>query len=183
MGGNLLLQNDVTSGDPRGQLEFVAMAVTKEVTLTTDGACIGNPGPGGWACVLRFGQHKGEVFGFSPSTTNNRMELQAVIEGLKALKEPCAITIRTDSQYVQRGITEWLAGWKATGWKKSKNSRGGREVLNQDLWKELDKLLAPHSVSWRWVKGHADDTDNLRCDSLANRAAREQISSNGIVRQ
>lgn len=154
----------------------------KEVTLTTDGACIGNPGPGGWACVLRFGHHIGEMFGPSPSTTNNRMELQAVIEGLKALKEPCVITIRTDSQYVQKGITEWLQGWKSNGWKKRKSSRGSRSVLNQELWMELDRLLASHTVRWIWVKGHADDADNIRCDSLATKAARKKMSSNGIVR-
>jgi ribonuclease HI len=154
----------------------------KRVTLTTDGACIGNPGPGGWACVLRFDQHRGESFGADPKTTNNRMELKAVIEGLRALKEPCEVTIRTDSQYVQRGVTEWLAAWKVNGWKKSKSSKGSRTVLNQELWMELDKLLAGHTVDWKWVKGHADDPDNLRCDSLANRAAREQISSRGVVK-
>ena len=110
------------------------------------------------------------------------MELQAVIEGLKALREPCAVTICTDSQYVQRGITEWLANWKAKGWKKSKNSKGSRAVLNQDLWMQLDKLVSPHSIQWQWVKGHADDADNVRCDSLANSAARQQTCSNGIIR-
>jgi ribonuclease HI len=108
------------------------------------------------------------------------MELQAVIEGLRALKEPCAVTVRTDSQYVQRGVTEWLEGWKANSWKKG--SKGNRPVLNQELWVALDKLLAAHTVCWVWVKGHADDPDNLRCDSLANRAAREQRASNGIIR-
>jgi ribonuclease HI len=132
--------------------------------------------------VLRFGSHTGEMFGCESHTTNNRMELQAVIEGLKALREPCAITISTDSQYVQRGITEWLAGWKANGWRKSKNTRGSREVLNQDLWKELDQQVAKHTIKWQWVKGHADDIDNLRCDSLANSAAREQLCSNGVIR-
>lgn len=168
-------------GEP-GQLESAIVGIKKEVTLTTDGACIGNPGAGGWACLLRFGQYRGEMFGHDPATTNNRMELQAVIEGLKALKEPCAITVRTDSQYVQRGVTQWLAGWKANGWKKTRNSHGSRAVLNQELWVELDKLLAPHTVSWKWIKGHADDEDNLRCDALANRAARDQISSEGILR-
>ena len=109
------------------------MRSLKKVTLTTDGACIGNPGPGGWACVLRFGEHGAECFGAAPNTTNNRMELQAVIEGLKALRESCAVTIRTDSQYVQRGVTEWLAGWKANGWRKSKSSKGNRAVLNREL--------------------------------------------------
>ena len=158
------------------------MIPQKQVKLSTDGACIGNPGPGGWASVLRFGGHSGEMYGCEGRTTNNRMELQAVIEGLRALREPCAITISTDSRYVQRGITEWLETWKANGWRKSKNTKGGRSVLNQDLWAELDKRLAPHTVQWQWVKGHADDPDNLRCDFLANRAGREQISSKGVIR-
>jgi ribonuclease HI len=164
------------------QLESPDVNLQKQVVFSTDGACIGNPGPGGWACVLRFGSHTGEMFGCEPHTTNNRMELQAVIEGLKALKEPCAITISTDSQYVQRGITEWLAGWKANGWRKGKSKRGSRTVLNQDLWTELDRRIVPHTVQWKWVKGHADDADNLRCDFLANRAAREQLSSKGVIR-
>jgi ribonuclease HI len=110
------------------------------------------------------------------------MELQAVIEGIKALREPCAVTICTDSQYVQRGITEWLSTWKQNGWKKTRSSKGTRTVLNQDLWMELDKLIAPHNIQWQWVKGHADDADNLRCDSLANEAARKQLFSEGIIR-
>ena len=149
----------------------------KQVSLTTDGACIGNPGPGGWACLLRFGNHTGEMFGCDPDSTNNRMELEAVIEGLKTFSEPSVVTICTDSQYVQRGTTEWLASWKANDWRR----KGRRSVLNQDLWKELDKLIAAHTVDWRWVQGHADDANNIRCDCLANRAAREQISSNGVI--
>jgi ribonuclease HI len=151
----------------------------KQVKLSTDGACIGNPGPGGWAYVLRFDADKREMSGCAPHTTNNRMELQAVIEGLKALKGPCSVTVCTDSQYVQLGATEWLPRWKERGWRKSKSS-GGRAVANQDLWKELDKQLESHILSWWWVKGHANDADNLRCDFLANRAARKQISSDGI---
>ncbi len=165
-----------------GQLESPDVTTQKKVTLFTDGACIGNPGPGGWACLLRFGSHTGEMFGCDPDSTNNRMELQAVIEGLKALREVCAVTICTDSRYVQRGVTEWLASWKANGWRKSKSSRGTRSVLNQELWLELDKLIAPHTVGWHWVMGHAGDADNIRCDFLANRAAREQITSNGVIR-
>jgi ribonuclease HI len=165
-----------------GQLQLVRMNPGKQVKLTTDGACIGNPGPGGWGCVLRFGGHTGEMYGCEVRTTNNRMELQAVIQGLKALKEPCAVTIATDSQYVMRGVTEWLEGWKTNGWRKSKNAKGSRAVLNQDLWQELDEILRPHTILWRWVKGHADDEDNLRCDAIANRAAREQISSVGVQR-
>ncbi len=164
------------------QLESTNVNLQEQVILSTDGACIGNPGPGGWACVLRFRSHVDEMFGCEAHTTNNRMELQAVIAGLKALKEPCAITISTDSQYVQRGTTEWLAGWKANGWGRSKNTRGSRAVLNQDLWEELDRRIASPTVRWQWVKGHADDADNLRCDFLANRAARQQVSSEGVVR-
>jgi len=157
----------------------------KEVTLTTDGGCIGNPGPGGWACVLRFAQYAGEVFGCEANTTNNRMELRAVIEGLKALRESCAVTVVTDSQYVQRGVTEWLSTWKANDWQKArgKSGRSAGAVLNRDLWEELDALLHDHKISWRWVKGHAEDKDNLRCDFLANKAAREQVASNGVVRK
>ncbi len=132
--------------------------------------------------MLRFSGHTGEMFGCERHTTNNRMELQAVIEGLQALRQPCLVTISTDSQYVHRGITEWLEAWKANGWRKSRNTKGDRAVLNQDLWAELDKRIATHTVQWQWVKGHADDPDNLRCDFLANRAAREQICSNGVIR-
>ena len=129
--------------------------------------------------MLRFGIHTGEIFGCEKHTTNNRMELRAVIQGLKALREPCAVTVSTDSQYVQRGITQWLPAWKQRGWKKK---RGGDPVMNQDLWMELDQLARKHAIHWQWVKGHAEDEDNLRCDSLATRAARGQISSNGIIR-
>jgi ribonuclease HI len=164
------------------RLELQAVVPGKKVKLATDGACIGNPGPGGWACLLRFGNHVGEIYGWEGHTTNNRMELQAVIQGLSALKEPCIVTAATDSQYVQRGITEWLSKWKANGWRKSKTTKGSRAVLNQDLWEQLDKSLASHTIHWRWVKGHADDEDNLCCDALANRAAKQQISSEGIAR-
>ena len=167
----------------RVRLESASVIPQKQVKLSTDGACIGNPGPGGWACILRFGSHIGELFGCDPHTTNNRMELQAVIEGLRALREPCAITISTDSQYVHRGITEWLAGWKANGWRKRRATKGSRVVLNQELWAEIDKQIRSHMVRLQWVKGHADDADNLRCDRLANRAARKQITSNGIIRR
>jgi ribonuclease HI len=164
------------------QLESISVTPQKQVKLSTDGACIGNPGPGGWACILRFRDRTGEMYGCEKQTTNNRMELQAVIQGLRVLREPCVVTISTDSQYVQLGITEWLAGWKAKGWRKSKSTKGSRAVLNRDLWTELDKELASHTIQWKWVKGHASDPDNLRCDSLANRAAREQISSNGVIK-
>ena len=148
----------------------------KAVTISTDGACIGNPGPGGWACILRFGDLTREIFGSHPQTTNNRMELTAVIEALKALKEPCKVSLYTDSQYVKRGITEWISGWKARGWMR--REKGGlKAVLNRDLWTELDRLVQSHQITWAWVKGHATDPDNIRCDELAQKAAREQIAS------
>ena len=121
---------------------------------------------------LRFDADKREMSGCAPHTTNNRIELQAVIEGLNALRGPCSVTVCTDSQYVQLGVTEWLPRWKERGWRKSKSSGGGGAVANQEPWKELDKQLESHSVSRWWVKGHANDADNLRCDFWANRAAR-----------
>ena len=155
---------------------YIVPSNMKSVTISTDGACIGNPGPGGWACILRFGDLKKEIFGSHPQTTNNRMELTAVIEALKALKEPCKVLLYTDSQYVKRGITEWISGWKARGWMR--REKGGlKAVLNRDLWTELDRLVQSHQITWAWVKGHATDPDNIRCDELAQKAAREQITS------
>lgn len=157
---------------------YIVRSAMKTVSISTDGACIGNPGPGGWACIIRFGDVKKEMFGSEPQTTNNRMELTAVIEALKALKEPCRITLYTDSQYVKRGITEWISLWKARGWvRREKGHSATRAVLNQDLWIELDRLIQPHHISWAWVKGHADHTDNVRCDFLARKAAEEQARS------
>ena len=145
----------------------------KHVQLITDGACLGNPGPGGWACVLRFGPHHKELSGSERQTTNNRMELTAAIEGLRALREPCSIEVVTDSEYVKNGITTWIHGWKKNGWKTSAK----KPVVNQDLWMELDELTAKHRMKWTWTKGHADHDDNNRCDELATRAAREQSRS------
>jgi ribonuclease HI len=150
------------------------MNKVKAVTLITDGACIGNPGPGGWACLLRHGQHSRELYGSAPNTTNNRMELTAVIQGLSALKEPCDITIVTDSEYVQKGVTGWMARWKQNGWRTAGKKQ---PVKNQDLWETLDQALAPHRVSWQWVKGHGVHADNNRVDQLANAAARGQTAS------
>ena len=134
----------------------------KEVTIYTDGACSGNPGPGGWAAVLRYGSAEKEMSGGEKETTNNRMELTAVIRALGALKEPCAVTVYTDSQYISRAITEgWLAKWKKAGF----NKKGG--LKNAELWRELDGLLQKHRVSFHWVKGHADNELNNRCDALA----------------
>lgn len=161
--------------------ELVAYSTVKAVTITTDGACIGNPGPGGWACILRFESFAREMFGSEPRTTNNRMELTAVIEALNALKEPCKITLYTDSEYVKRGMTEWLSGWKARGWKRRERGKT-KAVLNQDLWMKLDQLTQPHQISWMWVRGHASHADNIRCDLLAQKAAREQIASRGAVK-
>ena len=156
----------------------------KEIVLTTDGACIGNPGPGGWACVLRFRDFVGEIYGSEPSTTNNRMELRAVIEGLDSLKEPCEITLNTDSQYVKKGITEWLAKWKANGWVRTSkgSSRVNKSVLNQDLWLQLEEASRRHKIRWHWVRGHARHADNIRCDFLASEAAKRQVSSKGVIR-
>ena len=159
---------------------MLAYLTMKAVTITTDGACIGNPGPGGWACILRFGKFAKEMFGSEPRTTNNRMELTAVIEALMALKEPCKITLYTDSEYVKRGVTEWLDGWKARGWKRREKGKI-KEVLNRDLWMKLDQLIQPHQISWTWVRGHAQHAGNIRCDELAQSAARQQIASRGAT--
>jgi ribonuclease HI len=145
----------------------------KQVQLITDGACLGNPGKGGWACILRYGECKREIFGFELHTTNNRMELTAAIEGLKRLKESCAVEVVTDSNYLKNGITTWIHGWKRNGWK----TKDKKPVVNQDLWIALDDLVTTHQVKWEWTKGHALHEDNNRCDELASRAAREQISS------
>ena len=138
----------------------------QEVTIYTDGACSGNPGPGGWGAVLLYGEHEKEINGFEPETTNNRMELMAAIEALKSLTKPCKVELHTDSTYVQKGITEWIKGWKAKGWKNSQK----KPVKNADLWQELDKINAYHDVSWHWVKGHAGHPLNERADELATRA-------------
>lgn len=145
----------------------------KNVQLITDGACIGNPGPGGWAYVLRYGEHRKEAFGSEPHTTNNRMELSAAVEGLRALKVPCAVEIVTDSQYLKNGITSWIHNWKRNGWRTSDK----KPVVNQDLWCALDEQVARHHTKWTWTKGHASHADNNRCDELATHAARAQISS------
>jgi len=135
------------------------------VDIWTDGACKGNPGPGGWGALLRSAGTERELFGGAPDTTNNRMELMAVIEALGALKRPCQVTIHTDSQYVKLGITEWLRNWERRGWKTA----DGKPVKNVELWKALDQQVARHTVQWRWVKGHSGDPGNERADGLANR--------------
>ena len=142
----------------------------KPVTLITDGACIGNPGPGGWACILRHNQAKKEIYGSEPRTTNNRMELTAVIKGLRAIKERCRVTVITDSEYVKHGITQWIHRWKQKGWITSTKT----PVLNKELWISLEAEAGRHEVHWQWVKGHADHPDNIRADELATMAARDQ---------
>lgn len=133
--------------------------------IYTDGACKGNPGPGGWGAVLEYDGREREIFGGEHATTNNRMELMAVIEALSALKRPCRIVLHTDSQYVQKGITEWISGWKARGWKTAARD----PVKNADLWKRLDALAAGHQIEWVWVRGHAGHDGNERADALANK--------------
>ncbi len=145
----------------------------KRVQIFTDGACQGNPGPGGWAAILRYQDREKEIYGCARETTNNRMELSAAIESLRLLKQPCEVELTTDSEYLKNGITSWINGWKRNGWKTSAK----KPVLNQDLWKALDELTQQHTIRWRWTKGHADHPENNRCDELATRAAREQIAS------
>lgn len=140
-----------------------------KVILYTDGACKGNPGPGGWGVVLRYGETCKTMHGGEANTTNNRMELMAAIRGLAALKRSCAVELYTDSQYVRKGITEWMAGWKRNGWKTAAK----KPVKNEDLWRELDTEVARHQVNWHWVKGHAGIPDNELADELANRGVAE----------
>ena len=136
-----------------------------DIQIFTDGACRGNPGPGGWGVILRSGSHEKELFGGEQSTTNNRMELRAAIEGLAALKRPSRVTVTTDSQYVRQGITQWIEGWKRNRWRTSAK----KPVKNQDLWQLLDELTSRHEVTWEWVKGHSGHPDNEHADALANR--------------
>lgn len=143
----------------------------KQVQLITDGACLGNPGPGGWACILRYGEHTKEMYGAEKQTTNNRMELKAAVEGLRALKENCDVEVVTDSVYLMNGITKWITNWKRNGWKTSDK----KPVVNQDLWLELDEENARHKTKWEWTKGHSSHADNNRCDELATQAARTQV--------
>ncbi len=141
----------------------------KRVVVHTDGGCQGNPGPGAWACVLQFGRQKLELAAGVPATTNNRMELSAAIHALQALNQACAVELHTDSEYVRQGITSWVQGWKRNGW-RTKNKA---PVKNQDLWQQLDTLASKHRIDWRWVKGHAGDALNERCDRLAGQKMAE----------
>lgn len=142
----------------------------KSVKLITDGSCLGNPGPGGWAAILRSGSHTKEISGSHPATTNNRMEMTAVLEGLSSLQETCQVEIEIDSEYVKNGITKWMAAWKRRGWKTTSK----QPVKNQDLWRLLDQAVTRHEIRWKWVKGHASHADNNRCDDLAREAAIHQ---------
>ena len=139
--------------------------MSEVVRIYTDGACKGNPGPGGWGALLRSGGHERELFGGDPATTNNRMELTAVIRALAALKQASKVEVYTDSEYVMKGITEWLSAWKRRGWKTADR----KPVKNADLWRELDELAGRHEVRWHWVRGHAGHPENERADALANR--------------
>ena len=144
-----------------------------KVVIYTDGACRGNPGPGGWGAVLISGAHEREIWGGEAATTNNRMELTAAIEALEALKRPCRVELHTDSQYLRTGISEWLPLWKARGWKTA----GKSPVKNDDLWRRLDEARLRHEVDWRWVKGHAGDPGNERADALARRGLEEVVEA------
>ena len=136
------------------------------IDIFTDGACSGNPGPGGWGAILRSGAHEKELSGGEKATTNNRMEMMAAIEALKSLKKPSQVTIHTDSRYLMDGATQWMRKWKANGWKTA----GKQPVKNEDLWRALEEAAAPHQVAWRWVKGHSDHVENARADALARGA-------------
>ena len=142
---------------------------TSNVTLHTDGACLGNPGPGGWAAILQWGGHESVLSGGLADTTNNQMELMAVIMGLEALKRPVSITVVSDSRYVLNGIQSWIAGWKRNGWKNAKK----QPVANQELWQRLDAATQSHQIDWQWIKGHAGHPLNERCDQLASAEARQ----------
>ena len=141
-----------------------------KVIVFTDGGCRGNPGPGGWGALLRFGDHEKEMYGYEKETTNNRMELMAAIRSLEVLSRDCYVVLTTDSQYVRQGITEWMDGWKKRGWKTAAK----KPVKNKDLWQRLDEAVQQHDIDWQWVKGHSGHEGNERADDLANRAMDER---------
>ena len=142
------------------------------VRIFTDGACRGNPGPGGWGAILRYGDRERELYGAERATTNNRMELMAAIQALEALTRPCDVVVTTDSEYLRKGITEWLPQWKRRGWKTAAK----QPVKNQDLWERLENAIERHRVQWEWIKGHSGHEENERADALANRAIDEMLS-------
>ena len=145
---------------------------SKVVEVFTDGACRGNPGPGGWGALLRYNGTERELYGYQAQSTNNQMELMAAIQALETLTRPCEVVLTTDSQYVRQGITEWMTGWKRKGWKTA----AGKPVKNQELWQRLDAAAAQHKIDWRWVKGHSGHDENERVDQLANKAIDEKKS-------
>lgn len=147
----------------------------KVVEIYSDGACRGNPGPGGWGVLLRWDGHEKTLHGGEPDTTNNRMELMAAIRGLEALKRPCRVVLTTDSEYLRRGMTEWLPGWKQRNWRTAAK----KPVRNVDLWQRLDRAVADHQVEWRWVRGHSGEDGNERADELANLGIDEMLAMRG----
>lgn len=148
--------------------------MSSKVEIWSDGACKGNPGVGGWGALLKYGAHTKEIFGGEVNTTNNRMELLAVIEALKMLKRPCVVVVHTDSQYVQKGMNEWIENWKRRNWRTANK----KPVKNADLWQELDALAQQHQLSWQWVRGHAGDPGNERADDLANLGVDSMLQRN-----
>ena len=144
----------------------------KQVKIITDGSCLGNPGRGGWAAILRYGEHQKEIYGSASHTTNNRMELTAAIEALRTLRKPCDVELVTDSEYLKNGITKWIKNWRSRGWLTTEK----KPVVNRDLWEELDIQNSRHATKWEWTKGHASHEDNNRADELASMAARTQQS-------
>lgn len=158
----------------RKQASRQAGGKTRIVEIFTDGACFGNPGPGGYGAILKFGEKEKEISGYVPRTTNNRMELTAVIEALRMLKRPCIVRVITDSNYVVKGMTEWMDGWIKKNWLNARK----QPVLNRDLWEQLLALTSTHSIKWKWVKGHRGHPQNERCDKMAKNAVEE-----GLARQ
>jgi ribonuclease HI len=155
------------------------MSQGQRVHIWTDGACLGNPGPGGWGALLRWNGHERELSGGEAETTNNRMELMAAIQALEALKRNCQVTLTTDSQYVRKGITEWMINWKKNGWRTASK----KPVKNAELWQRLDRARERHNVQWDWVKGHSGHPENERADELASTEAQEQAARRGSVRR
>jgi len=152
------------------------MAKKPRVKIFTDGACSGNPGPGGWGALLQFGKHEKEISGAESKTTNNRMEITAAVMALRALKEPCRVDIYTDSEYLKKGITEWITNWKKLGWRRGSPGKT-KALANADLWKELDQAISSHEINWHWVKGHAGQPGNERADQLAVNALKRAKKS------
>ena len=163
--------NDHETGDKSGERK----TFPRVVEIYTDGGCAPNPGPGGWAAVLRYGEHVKEISGAEADTTNNRMELRAAIEALRALTRPCRVVLYTDSEYLKKGVTEWLPAWKARGWTRRQGS-----LKNVELWMELDRQLSRHQVEWRWVRGHSGVPDNERCDRMVQEARNRLLRGEGI---